>query len=189
MTANFRGLPWVFPRTTVEIRRFSRQVPRIMALPRQMPRLWPRHVAAVLSVANSVVPTMKTHGIPRKLTWQFPRPSAAIATATRQSPRKSAGIATAVSADVHSKQFPRPSATVRVHCHGNPPIRAHFHVNPWESAAIATARAAVLSVANSVVPIVPTAVRARGRGSCRGSCRRCLRGPLHFPRTSPWVFR
>ena len=95
---DLRGLPWVLARTTVEIRGFSRQVLRVMAPPRQMPRLCPRHVAAVFSVANSVVPTMATPGNPQKLPRQFPRPSAA--------------IATAVSADVHSKQFPRPSTAI-----------------------------------------------------------------------------
>ena len=76
----------------MELRGFSRQVPRVMAIPRQMPQLWPRHVAPVLSEANSVVPTMASRGNPRKLPLQFPRPSAAIATATRQSPRKSADV-------------------------------------------------------------------------------------------------
>ena len=163
------GLPWKSAG--------SRQLPRVMALPRQMPRLWPRHVATVLSVADSIVSTMATHGNPRKLQWQFPRPSAAIVTATRQSPWKSMAIATAVSADVQSKQFPRPS--VRVHCNGNRPIRGDFHGSLWESAAIATARAAVLSVANSAVPIMPTAtaVRPRGSESCRGYCRGDCRGP------------
>ena len=178
-----------------ELRGFSRQVPRVMALPRQMPRCWPRHVAAVLSVAHSVVPTMATHGNSWKMPRQFPRPSAAIATATRQSPRKSVAIARAVSADVqsNSETISRPSAAIRVHCHGDPPIRGDFHESTWESAAIATARAAVLSVANSVVPIMPTASRTRGRESCGAFYRGCFSGPIHgcprtFPQTSPWVF-
>ena len=56
------------------------------------------------------------HGNPRKLPWQFPWVSAA--------------IATAVFADVQPKQFPRPSAAVRGNCHGNPLIRGDCHGSP-----------------------------------------------------------
>ena len=45
-------------------------------------------------------------------------------------PRKSAAIATAISADVKPQQFPRPSAAIRGHCHGNPLIRGNCHGNP-----------------------------------------------------------
>ena len=168
-----------------------------MALPRQMPRLWPRHV--VLSVANSVVPTTATHGNPRKLPWQFLQPSAAIATATRQSPRKPAEVRGNCHGNFRGRSIEAIFTAIRVHCHGDPPIRGDFHGSTWESAAIATACAAVLSVANSVVPIMTTAVRARGRESAvglgvgvsmdqsmevresfrrqvRGCFRRCVRG-------------
>ena len=94
--------------------------------------------AAVLSVANSVVPTMENHF---------------------------AAIATAVFADVQPKQFPRPSAAVRGYCHGNSLIRGNCHVRPRKSAAIAAARAAILLVANSVVPTMPTAVSAGTAGA------------------------
>ena len=48
----------------------------------------------------------------------------------RGNPRKSAAIATAISADVKPQQFPRPSAAIRGHCHGNPPIRGNYHGSP-----------------------------------------------------------
>ena len=161
-----------------------------MALPGQMPRSWLRHVAAFFSVANFVVPTMAIHGNPWKMPWQFPWPSAAIAMAARQSPRKSVEVR----GNCHGgRSIEAISTAIRIHCHGDPPIRGDFLGSTWESAAIATARIAVLSAANSVVSIMPTAVRARGRESCRGSCRGCFRGPIHgcprtFPLTSPWVF-
>ena len=62
---SFRGLPWVLPQATVEIRGFPRQGPRLSIV----------HVAStasatvvtmaratVLSVATSVVRTMAAHG-------------------------------------------------------------------------------------------------------------------------------
>ena len=150
---------------TVELRGFSRQVPRVMALPRQMPRLWPRHVAAVLSVTNSVVPTMATHGNPRKLPWQFPRPSAVIATATRQSPRM--------------------SAEVRGNCHGSfrgrsieaisTAIRAHPRPLPRRSSD--TRR----------FPRKHVGVHGYGHGTCRGSIRGKVRRTNHaHGRPGPW---
>ena len=45
-------------------------------------------------------------------------------------PRKSAAIATAISAYVKQQQFPRPSAAIRSHCHGSPPIRGNYHGSP-----------------------------------------------------------
>ena len=53
---NFRGPPWVLPRATVEIRGFPRQVPRLMALSRKMPRLWPRHVPRFCPWQNASYP-------------------------------------------------------------------------------------------------------------------------------------
>ena len=41
-------------------------------------------------------------------------------------PRESASITMAVSADVQPQQRPWPSAAVRGHCHGNPPIALHI---------------------------------------------------------------
>ena len=164
-----------------------------MALPRQMPWLWPRHVAAVYSVSTSIVRTIGTHGNPRHLPWQFPRPSPAIATATCQSLRKSAEGRGNCHGSFRGRSIEAISTAIRVDCHGDPPIRGDLLGSTWESPAIATARAAVLSVENSVGPIMPTAVRARGRESCRGSWRGCFRGPIHgcprtFPPTSSRVF-
>ena len=133
----------------MEIRGFLSQVLRVMALPRQMPWLWPRHVAAVYSVSTSIVRTIGTHGNPRHLPWQFPRPSPAIATATCQSLRKSAegrgnchgsfrgrsieAISTAIrghscllprrSSD--TRRLPRKYVGVRGYCHstGRGPVR------------------------------------------------------------------
>ena len=45
-------------------------------------------------------------------------------------PWKSAATATVISADVKPQQFSRPSAAIRGHCHGNPPIRRNYHGNP-----------------------------------------------------------
>ena len=138
--------------------------------------------ATVLSVANSGVSTMETDGSPRQLPWQFPRKplwqfprtSATIVTATRQSPWQSAevrGNGHGFFANVQTTQLPRPSAAVRGHCRGNPPIIGDYHGSPRKSVAIATARAAVLSVANSVLPTLPTEVRGDCLCSFRGNCR------------------
>ena len=43
-------------------------------------------------------------------------------------PRNSAAIVMAVFADVQPQQFPPPSAAVRGHCHGNPPIVTLFDI-------------------------------------------------------------
>ena len=80
--------------------------------------------AVVLSVAKSVVPIMATHGSPRQLPRQFPRPSAAIATETRQSPQKFAEV----HGNCHGSFRGRPTAAKTT-------IRGH----PRPSAAIATA--------------------------------------------------
>ena len=45
-------------------------------------------------------------------------------------PRKSAANATVLSAAVKPHQFPRSSAAIRGHCHGNPPIRGNYHGSP-----------------------------------------------------------
>ena len=88
--------------------------------------VWATARAAVLSAANSVVLTRATHGssqqLPRqrKLPFQFPRPSAAIATVTRQSPRNRGRTRQL------PRQFPRTSN------------RSNFHGHPWPYAAIAT---------------------------------------------------
>ena len=155
-----------------------------------------RHVAAVLSLEISVVPTMANHGNPRKLPKQFPRSSVAVSTATRQSPQKSADVRGNYHGSFRGRSIEAVSTAIRGHpriLQGDPPIRGNFHGSTWESETIVTAHAPVLSAANSVVPIMPTAVRARGRESCRGSYRGCLRGPIHgcprtFPQTSTWVF-
>ena len=97
-------------------------------------------------------------------------------------PQKSAVIATAVSV--------AKSTAIRGHYHGNAAITTEFRGNPrqfsrqfprtpnrsnfhghywWPSAAIATARAVVLSVANSVVPTMPTEVRGNCHCSFRGN--------------------
>ena len=180
----------------MELRGFSRQVPRIMAIPRQMPRLWPRHVAAVLSVANSVVPTMATHGNSRKLPWQFPRPSAAIATVTRQSPRTSAEVRGNCYGSFRGRSieatftairgYPRPLLRRSSDTRQLPPkyvgVRCYCR---------STCRGSVRGKLRRTNHA--TAVWARGRESCRGSCCGCFRGPIHgcprtFPQTSPWVF-
>ena len=172
-------LPW----TSVRVATGYRGNPRVSTASATAHGLFTTNIAvvataraAVFSVANSVVSTMETHGssrqlppqFSRKLRWKRPRPPAAIATATRQSPRTSAEI---VAADVQPKRFPRPSETARGHCHGNPPIRGEHHGISRNSAAIATARAAILSVTNSVVPTMPTAVRGNCHGSFHGTCR------------------
>ena len=80
--------------------------------------------AAVLSVANSVVPTMALYGSPPQLPRQFPRTSShrncqrhprrlsRQSSHTLQLPRKSAAISTPISADVKPQQFPRPSVVI-----------------------------------------------------------------------------
>ena len=116
-----------------------------MALPRQMPRLCPRHVPRFCPWQTPwYQPSQPTevrgncHGNLRG------RQTTAISTAVRghlrplprqssdtwQLPRKAAAITTAISADVKSQQFPRPSAAIRGHCHGNPPIRGNYHGSP-----------------------------------------------------------
>ena len=135
--------------------------------------------AAVLSLANSFVPTMATHGSPRQLPRQFPRkmpwfhghPQSLPRERDNHhgSPQTSAAIATAGFADIQPQQVPRISVAVRSRCHGNPPIRGDYH---GKLAAIAAKRATVLSVAYSVVPTMPTEVRGNFHGSLRGNCVR-----------------
>ena len=74
-------LPWTFVGVITGYRGNPRvstaSATRLMTLPRQMPRLWLTPRAAVASVANSVVPTMASHGSPRQLRQEFhgyPRP-------------------------------------------------------------------------------------------------------------------
>ena len=77
-------------------------------------------LAALLSAANSVVPTMAMHvrdqchgiGNCRGSFHGYPRSLQRQSSDRRQSPRKSAAIATAVSSDV--EQFTRPSAAVEL---------------------------------------------------------------------------
>ena len=88
--------------------------------------------AAVLSMANSVVPTMATHGSPRQLPRQcprtsnhsnfhgHPRPLPRLSSDTRQLPRKSAEIATSTAI----------STAICGHCHGNPPICGNYDASP-----------------------------------------------------------
>ena len=170
-------------------------------------RLWPRHVAVVLSVATSVVVTMATHGNPRQwpltLPWQFQRPSAAMATATLQSPEVR-GIPRQM-----PRQFPRTFN------------QRNFHGYPRPMTSIATAILRYAAISTEVRgsprllpqhvprfclwqtpsyqlyprPSGPVAVRlAVGvRGHGRGAGRGCVRGPIHgfprtFPWTNPWVF-
>ena len=79
----------------MELRGFSPQVPRVMAMPRQIPRLWPRHVAVVLLWQTpSYQPWQHTgirgncrgnfHGHPRSL----PRQRGNHHGSPRQSPRQ-----------------------------------------------------------------------------------------------------
>ena len=176
----------------MELRGFSRQVPRVMALPRQKPRLWPRFFRWQTPSYQPWQPT-ENRGNCRGNFHGHPRPLPRQRGNHHGSPRKSTALPRQFPWTFNRSNFhghPRPSASI---CHGDPPIRGDFHGSTWESAAIATACAAVLPVANSVVPIMLTAVRARGRESCRGFCRGCFRGiilgcPRTFPQTSPWVF-
>ena len=135
-------------------------------------------------------------------------------------PRKSAETAVAISMAIRGHCHGNAAITTEVRGRSRqlPPQfpwtlnRSNFHGHPRPSASIDTAilryaatstevresprllaRAAVLSLANSVVLIMPTAIRASGSESCRGSCRGCFRGPIRgcprtFPQTSPWVF-
>ena len=121
---DIRGIPW--------------HVPRLMALPRKMTWLWPRHVPRFCSWKTpsyqSWQPTEARgnchgtfrrncggnfHGYPRSLPRQHGNIHGI-----------SAAIASAVSEDVQPKQFARPSVTVRGDFHGNPPIRGDYHGSP-----------------------------------------------------------
>ena len=149
----------------MELRGFSRQVPRVMALPRQMPRLWPRHVAAVLSVANSVVSTTVTHGNLRILPLQFPRPSAAIATATRQSPPKSAEVRGNCHRSFRGRSIEAISTAIR------------NHPRPLPQRSSDTRR----------LPRKHVGVRSYGHSTCRDSIRGKLRRTNHaHSRPGPW---
>ena len=140
--------------------------------------------AAGLSVANSVVQSMATHGsprqlprkftrkFPRKLPLQFPRPSAVISTATRQSRRKSDDVR----GNCHGGFRGRPTEAISTAIGGRPrPLprqSSDMRQLPRKPAAVATARAAVLSVANSVVPTMPTEVPGNTHHRFRGICVR-----------------
>ena len=120
MTVHVRGLPWVLPRVTVEIRGFPRQGPRLSTVhgaPTAGATVVAMARAAVLSVATSVVPTMATHG-------------STTAAATAYSMLTSASIAAAINGN--QRRMPRHSTTF----HGNPPtasvmaIRGNCHETP-----------------------------------------------------------
>ena len=116
----FRGSPWQLPR------QFSRTFNPSSFHGHPRPST---ETAVAISTAirghchgNAAI-TTEVRGSPRQLPRQFPR--------------------TFNPSSFHG--HPRPSAAVRVHCRGNPPICADFHGSPRESAAIAAARAAILS--------------------------------------------
>ena len=152
---HFRGLAWVLPRATVEYRGFPRQGPRLMALSRPMPRLWPGNVPRLCSWQTPWYQACQPADVPCNYHCNFRgRQTTAMSTAvrghprllprqssdTRQLPRKAAAIATAISADVKLQQFQRPSAVLlrynaiatKIHdnCHSN------FHGIPRPSPAI-----------------------------------------------------
>ena len=108
------------------------------------PQQFPRPSAATRGHCHGNPPILGNyHESPRQLPRQFPRTSIHIrghprplprqSSDTRQLPRKSAAIATAISADVKPQKFPRPSAAIRGHCHGNLPILGNHHGSPRQS--------------------------------------------------------
>ena len=138
-------LPW----TSVGVTTGYRGNPRVFtakvtahALARQIPRLWPRHVPRFCPWQTPRVSTMATHGSTRQLPRQFPRtsnhshsfprPSAAIATATL----RYTVITTEGRGNCHDnfrgRQTTAISTAIRGNCHGNPPIRGNCHGSPWQ---------------------------------------------------------
>ena len=126
----FRGLPWVLARTTVEIGGFSRQIATghgtsaanttVVATARSRGSFSGKirrtnhgntRKSAETAVAMSTAIRGHCHG------------NAAIIAEVRGSPRQ---LPRQFSADVQSKQFPRPSTAIRDHCYGDPPVRADF---------------------------------------------------------------
>ena len=153
---------------------------RLMALSPENATVVATARAKVLSVANPAVPTMET----QKSSAMTKEPSAATAvefsTAIsghcprqrsnhRGNPRQLSCQFPRTSNRSNFHGHPRPSTAI--HCHCNPPIRGDYHESPRKSTAISTARATVLSVANSVAPTMPTEVRCNFHGSFCGNCR------------------
>ena len=135
------ALPWMLPRATVDIRGFPRQGRRLMVLPRQMPRLWTRHVPRFRPWQIRGT----NHGNPRKSATHLPqpfprtsnhsnfhghpRPSAAIATAIL----RYAAIATEARGNCHVNFRGRQTNAISTAIRGNPPIHGNCHGSPRQS--------------------------------------------------------
>ena len=112
----------------------------------------------------------KSVAIAKAVSGKFAWPSAVIATAPRQSPRKSAEVR----GNYHGsfRGHPTEAISTAIRCRPRPWPRQFPDTRRLlrKSGAIATARAPVLCVANSVVSTMPTEVRGNGHGSFRGVC-------------------